>query len=98
MIPNTFTYERAVSPEHAMELLEGDMNAKFVAGGHSLIPLMKMRLSSPSKLVDISGLPELRGIRLEGHHIVVGALSTHREVATNPLVNTYLPSLPSPEQ
>jgi aerobic carbon-monoxide dehydrogenase medium subunit len=93
MIPNTFTYERAVSPEHAMELLEGDMDAKFVAGGHSLIPLMKMRLSSPGKLVDISGLPELRGIRLEGHHIVVGALSTHRIVATNPLINTYLPAL-----
>jgi aerobic carbon-monoxide dehydrogenase medium subunit len=93
MIPHTFTYERAVSPEHAMELLRGDTEAKLVAGGHSLIPLMKMRLASPSKLVDISGLPELRGIKLEGRHIVVGALSTHRDVATNPLINTYLPAL-----
>ncbi len=93
MIPNTFAYEQANSLERAIELSRADADAKFLAGGHSLIPMMKMRLASPSKLIDISGLDELRGIKVEGHHVVVGALTPHREVANNRIIQTYLPAL-----
>lgn len=93
MIPNTFTYERAESLAHAMALLQGDAQAKLLAGGHSLIPLMKMRLTTPSKLVDISGLADLQGIKMDAHSVVVGALTTHRQVATSDIVQTKLPAL-----
>ncbi len=93
MTLHPFMYERAQSPQHAIELLQNNANAKLIAGGHSLMPLMKMQLAPPFKLIDISGLPELQGIKLEGHHIVVGALSTPRDIVINPLVNIYIPAL-----
>lgn len=80
MIPPPFEYYRASSLEDAIEALSRDPNAKALAGGQSLIPLLKLRLASPSKLVDIGRLKELKYIRLSGGELAVGALATHREL------------------
>ncbi len=94
MIPATFTYVRAHSVEEAIQLLQqyGD-RAKLLAGGHSLLPLMKLRLAQPEVLIDLGRVNELRGIREEGSWLVIGALTTHDEVATSPLVQQRCPLL-----
>ena len=82
MIPASFDYERASSLDEALSLLaEGGEDARPLAGGHSLLPLMRLRLARPSLLVDIGGIDELRGVRDEGDSVVIGALATHHEVA-----------------
>ncbi len=93
MIPNAFAFERVNTVEAALDRLGADGEAKLLAGGHSLLPLMKMRLSSPSKLIDISGIDALRGVRREEGRIIIGALTPHREVAVHPLVQAHLPAL-----
>ncbi|MEW9031326.1 MAG: xanthine dehydrogenase family protein subunit M [Planifilum fimeticola] len=94
MIPSTFEYARAGSVEEALRLLkEAGGEAKLLAGGHSLLPMMKIRLTSPGKLIDIGQLRELRGVRRDGDRLVVGALTTHRQVAGDPLVREHLPVL-----
>lgn len=94
MITNAFTYTRAQSVEEAIRLLEeSGGEAKLLAGGHSLLPLMKMRLTTLEKLIDIGRIPELKGIRQEGDRLEVGALTTHAEVAQDPLVARTLPAL-----
>jgi aerobic carbon-monoxide dehydrogenase medium subunit len=92
MIPSEFQYIRANSIEEAISLLkEGD--AKLLAGGHSLIPAMKLRLNSPAKLIDISRIAEMKGIKQEDGELVIGAMTTHYEIMTNDLVNKHLPIL-----
>ena len=82
MIPASFDYERASSLDEALSLLaEGGEDARPLAGGHSLLPLMRLRLARPSLLVDIGGLDELRGVHADGDSVVIGALTTHHEVA-----------------
>ncbi|MCY0901248.1 MAG: xanthine dehydrogenase family protein subunit M, partial [Firmicutes bacterium] len=71
----------------------GDEDAKLIAGGHSLLPLMKMRLVNPGKLIDIGDLSALRGSRKENQHLVVGALCTHAAIAADSLVSEHLPAL-----
>jgi carbon-monoxide dehydrogenase medium subunit len=79
--PAPVDYVRATSVENAIALLnEHGEDARLLAGGHSLIPMMKLRLARPEILVDINDLDELRGIRIEGDEIVVGAMVTHAEV------------------
>jgi carbon-monoxide dehydrogenase medium subunit len=87
MIPASFDYEVADSTGHALALLaeHGD-DAKLLAGGHSLLPLMKLRLATPSLLVDIGRLDELRYVRQEGDELAIGALTRHRALETDPLV------------
>ncbi len=80
MIPAAFEYERAGSVEQAVELLGQDEDAKLLAGGHSLIPLMRLRFARPSRLVDIGGLDDLRYVREDGDRIVVGALTRHAQL------------------
>jgi aerobic carbon-monoxide dehydrogenase medium subunit len=94
MIPATFTYQRAGSVDEALDLIteHGD-EAKFLAGGHSLVPLMKLRLAVPEVLVDIGRLGELRYIRDDGSHIAVGALTSHHELAQSSLLAAELPLL-----
>jgi aerobic carbon-monoxide dehydrogenase medium subunit len=75
MIPASFDYERAESVEHAVQLLGSNQDAKLLAGGHSLLPLMKLRLARPALLVDIDRLSDLEYVREDGDHIEVGALS-----------------------
>jgi carbon-monoxide dehydrogenase medium subunit len=93
VIPSAFAYQRVTSVEQAVRALQEDSGAKLVAGGHSLIPLMKMRLASPTKLIDISGIRELRGVWKKDDRLVVGALATHRQIATDRMVRTHLPAL-----
>ena len=87
MIPAAFDYQRADSKEQAISLLSehGD-EAKLLAGGHSLIPLMKYRLAAPGIVVDVGRLNELSYVREEGDHLAIGALTRHREIETSELV------------
>jgi carbon-monoxide dehydrogenase medium subunit len=78
-----FEYQRAASVAQALQLLRSHENAKVLAGGHSLIPLMKLRQSRPSLLVDIGGIAELRGIAVNNGTVRIGALTTHREIQTS---------------
>ena len=88
MIPIAFDYRRASSIEDALALLAARRARKIIAGGHSLVPLMKMRLSEPSVLIDIARIPGLSGIREAGGGIEIGACTTHYAVAsTAPLVD-----------
>jgi len=86
MIPARFEYEVAGSVEHALELLGGREDAKLLAGGHSLLPAMKLRLARPSLLVDVGRLDELRYVRDGGDHVAIGALTRHKDVRDAPLL------------
>ena len=91
MIPAAFEYERADSVEHAVDLLSADDDAKVIAGGHSLLPLMKVRFAQPSKLVDIGRIGDLSYIREDGDVIAVGALTRHHDVANSELLQSSCP-------
>jgi len=91
MIPAAFDYERAESVEHALELLGSREDAKLLAGGHSLLPAMRLRLSRPSLLVDVRRLSELSYVSDVGASIAIGALTRHHDVATAPLLQEHNP-------
>lgn len=94
MIPSTFDYVRVNSIEEAIQKLqEFNGEGKLIAGGHSLVPLLKFRLSEPGVLVDISRISELKGVQKAGNRIIIGALATHFEVANDPIVQKYIPVL-----
>ena len=84
MHPGKFEYHKASSVDEAVSLGGGD--ASFLAGGHSLIPAMKLRLSEPGTVVDISGIDDLKGISRDGDTVKIGALTTHSEVASSDVV------------
>ena len=86
MQPANFDYHRASSIDEAESLCKGNADASFLAGGHSLIPAMKLRLAEPGALVDISGIDELKGITRDGDTIRIGALTTHAEVESSDVV------------
>jgi carbon-monoxide dehydrogenase medium subunit len=87
MIPAKFDYQRAESVDEALAALaENGDEAKLLAGGHSLLPLMKFRLATPALVVDIGRLRELSGVRDAGDHLAIGALTRHRDLETDPLV------------
>jgi carbon-monoxide dehydrogenase medium subunit len=92
MIPAKFDYERAGSVDEALELLGRD-DAKLLAGGHSLLPLMKLRLAQPALLVDIGGIEELSYVRDAGEQLAIGALTRHHDVVNDPLVQEHCPIL-----
>jgi carbon-monoxide dehydrogenase medium subunit len=92
MIPTAFDYHRATSLDDALAKLAGG-NAKLLAGGHSLVPLMKLRLSEPGTLVDIGRIPELSGIREQGGKIEIGAATIHHAVATSALLRERCPAV-----
>ena len=83
MYSANFDYHRARSLSDAQQLLAAHPGAKLLAGGHSLIPLMKLRLAAPPALIDIGRIPELRGISRTGDTIRIGALTTHAEIAAS---------------
>ena len=91
MIPAPFDYEVAESAEHAIALLDEREDAKLLAGGHSLLPAMKLRLARPSMLVDIGRLTELSYVRDGGEHVAIGALTRHRDVHHDPLLQEHCP-------
>ncbi len=91
MIPASFEYVRATSLSHAITLLQDDPdNIKLVAGGHTLIPTLKLRLASPKLLIDIRHVEELKGIEI-GESIRIGALTTHAELLASDPLNEILP-------
>ncbi len=92
MIPAKFDYERADSLDAAIALLQqhGD-DAKLLAGGHSLLPLMKLRLAAPGVLVDIGRLRDLSYVRDGGDHVAIGALTRHHDVANDRTLRTECP-------
>jgi carbon-monoxide dehydrogenase medium subunit len=94
MIPAPFEYVAAESAEHALMLLaaRGD-EAKLLAGGHSLLPMMKLRLAQPEWLIDIGGLSELAGVTADGDDLVIGATTRHADLAASALVRADAPLL-----
>ena len=94
MIPAAFDYVRAGSADEAISLLaeRGD-EAKVLAGGHSLVPLMKLRLATPSVLVDVGRVDDLKYIRDEGDHVAIGALTRHRDVEISDVLRRDVPIL-----
>lgn len=94
MIPAAFDYVRAGSAEEAIALIsEHGSDAKFLAGGHSLLPLMKLRLAQPAVLVDIGRLKDLSYIKEDGDHIAIGALTRHMDVEKSPILAQHSPLL-----
>jgi aerobic carbon-monoxide dehydrogenase medium subunit len=91
MIPAAFTYRRAETVDQAIELLSSDDEAKILAGGHSLLPLMKLRLAQPSMLVDIGRIGDLSYIREDDDVVAIGALTRHHDVANSELLHTSAP-------
>ncbi|HSL98455.1 MAG TPA: FAD binding domain-containing protein [Candidatus Deferrimicrobiaceae bacterium] len=91
MIPAPFAYERASSVEEALELLRaGDPETRVIAGGQSLLPLMKLRLARPERLIDIGRLEELRGVRrLADGRLAIAALTTYAELLAAPAAMAY---------
>lgn len=91
-VPAHFEYERASNVEHAIALLAryGD-EARVLAGGHSLIPMMKLRLARPEALIDINNLAELRYIRLEGDELRIGAMTRHADLLDSAVVAEHYP-------
>lgn len=94
MIPGAFAYHRPKSVTDAVALLAefGD-DARPLAGGHSLIPVMKLRLSAPAHLIDLGGIADLKGIRADGNDVVIGAMTTQHEVIESDLLGDRVPLL-----
>ena len=94
MIPSTFDYARPGSLDEAFALLakHGD-DAKILAGGHSLIPMMKLRLAEPALLVDLAGIPDLSGITFDGSRFTIGAMTKHAAVAASDDLRKHAPVL-----
>ncbi len=86
MYPASFDYVRATSAQEAVDLLAQNAGAKLLAGGHSLIPMMKLRLAHPAKLIDIGRIAEIRGICEQDGALRVGSLTTHSEIHGSELV------------
>lgn len=88
-----FTYHRPTTVRQAANLLAKHEDAKLLAGGHSLIPVMKLRLASPPVLIDLSKVEGLSGIELKGRSIVIGAMTRHNDVARSKELQEHLPAL-----
>jgi aerobic carbon-monoxide dehydrogenase medium subunit len=94
LIPGAFDYHRPASLSEAVALLgQLDSDARVIAGGHSLIPMMKLRLAMPSHLIDLAGLAELKGVSRDGGDIVIGAMTTQHEIIGSELLAQHLPIL-----
>jgi carbon-monoxide dehydrogenase medium subunit len=88
-----FTYHRPTTVRQAASLLAKHEEAKLLAGGHTLIPTMKLRLAGPPQIVDMSKIEGLSGIEVKGRSVIIGAMTPHAEVAASPLVQEAIPAL-----
>jgi aerobic carbon-monoxide dehydrogenase medium subunit len=88
-----FEYHRPKTVAEAVSLLQGASDGKFLAGGHTLIPTLKQRLASPSDIVDLGAIAELKGIREEGDRLIIGALTTYSEVVESETARRAIPAL-----
>jgi aerobic carbon-monoxide dehydrogenase medium subunit len=94
LIPGSFEYHRPANLGEAIALLGSlDSDARLLAGGHSLIPMMKLRLAQPSHLIDLAAVAELKGVRLDGGDVVIGAMTTQHDAIGSELLATYVPIL-----
>ncbi len=94
MFPVSFGYYAARSIDEALDLLtQHGEDAKLLAGGHSLIPAMKLRLASPRILIDVGQISGLRGARIDSNTLAIGALTLHSDVAASEIVRKYIPAL-----
>ncbi len=94
MIPSSFIYKRAGSAEEALDLVaEHGEDAKFLAGGHSLLPLMKLRLAAPEVIIDLGGLRDLSYVTDQGSYVAIGALTRHHDVENSELLGREVPLL-----
>jgi carbon-monoxide dehydrogenase medium subunit len=93
VIPTAFDYQRAASIDDALAKLQAAGGGKLLAGGHSLVPLMKLRLSAPATLIDIARIPGLAGIREKDGLIEIGAATTHHDVAASELLRRVCPMI-----
>jgi aerobic carbon-monoxide dehydrogenase medium subunit len=91
MIPAPFEYRRVDSVDEAIQALSDGTDAKLLAGGHSLLPLMKLRLARPSLLVDISRLQDLKYVKEDGDRVAIGALTRHHDVANSEVLQELCP-------
>jgi aerobic carbon-monoxide dehydrogenase medium subunit len=92
VIPAPFDYARPSTVDEAVSsLAEGGEDAKALAGGQSLLPLLRLRIAAPRLLVDLGGIEELRGVREDGDDLVIGAMTTHAALLADPLVRRYAP-------
>ena len=91
MIPAPFEYRRVGTVDEAIQALSDGPDAKLLAGGHSLLPLMKLRLARPSLLVDISRLEELKYVKEDGDRVAIGALTRHHDVANSEVLQELCP-------
>ncbi len=88
MFATEFDYKKATSVSEAIQLLSSNEGAKILAGGHSLIPMMKLRLARPPMVIDIGGIEEMQGISVENGTLRIGALTTHAEIAESHMVQS----------
>src|SRR3954454_8934031 len=88
-----FNYHKPTSLKDAAALLSDNPDAKFLSGGHTLLPAMKLRLAGPSDLVDLHGIGEVRGLDRKCDTLSIGALMRHREVAESDVVKAAIPTL-----
>ncbi len=88
-----FDYHRPTSLAEAAERLGAAADGQLLAGGHTLLPTLKLRLANPSDVIDLSAIAELKGVRVESGNLVVGAMTTHAEVAASSDVNGQIPAL-----
>lgn len=88
MFATEFEYQKASSVSEAIQLLSNNSDARILAGGHSLLPLMKLRLARPALVIDIGGIEELKGISVENGTLRIGALTTHAEIASSSQVRS----------
>jgi carbon-monoxide dehydrogenase medium subunit len=94
VIPSSFTYKRAGSAAEALDLVaEHGEDAKFLAGGHSLLPLMKLRLAAPEVIIDLGGLRDLSYVTDQGSYVAIGALTRHHDVENSELLGREVPLL-----
>ena len=94
MIPGSFEYHRPANISEAIALLGSlDSDTRLLAGGHSLIPMMKLRLAQPSHLIDLAAVAELKGIQRDGGDLVIGAMTTQHDVIGSELLATHVPIL-----
>src|SRR5699024_6596421 len=94
MIPSTFDYEAPATVAEALTLLSDDTReVKVLAGGQSLLPVLKLRMADPELVVSLQKIDELRGVRIEGETLVIGAMTRHADVAREPLISAHAPLL-----
>ncbi|TFV70303.1 xanthine dehydrogenase family protein subunit M [Blastococcus sp. CT_GayMR19] len=92
MIPAAFAYARPTTIDEALQAVaDGGEDVKIMAGGQSLIPVMRLRLAAPETVVDLTRVAEMRGVREEGDAIVIGAMTTHSDVLSDPLIAQWAP-------